>query len=104
MSPSAEAPDRLVYGREELLASHACEEALVANGWESADQLVYVAATDPKEWRRMADEAGWPDSARPGMADLSPELQMHALAAAVGGTVTEDPLRRGALRPPRPHW
>jgi hypothetical protein len=32
MSLLAEAPDRLVYSREELLASHACDEPLVANG------------------------------------------------------------------------
>lgn len=61
------------------------EKQLLANGWESVDDFLVLAASDARWWMEAADAMGWPREARPGSRDLPQHLAMAVIAAGVPG-------------------
>lgn len=72
-------------GADVVQMAYEREDELLANGWESVDDFLVLAASDARWWIEAADAMGWPPEARPGSRDLPPHLSMAVIAAGVPG-------------------
>lgn len=72
-------------GADRVQMAYEREKQLLANGWESVDDFLVLAASDARWWMEAADAMGWPREARPGSRDLPQHLAMAVIAAGVPG-------------------